>query len=93
MVTSEMTALEQRIQNYLDNKFEFNTNIAKCEVIPAELDEQKNGIRVLIRAYRPGVLIGRKGGNIMKIAKKVETEFQTYPMFAVQSVDLMEMSK
>ena len=84
-----MTALEQRIQSYLDDKFEFNTNIEECEVIPTKLDAQKNGIRVLISAHRPGVLIGRGGDNLVRIAKKIETEFQTYPVFAVQSVTLM----
>jgi len=84
-----MTALEQKIQSYLDDKFEFNTNVTECEVIARKLDEQKNGIRVLISAHRPGVLIGRGGENIMRIAKKIETEFQTYPVFAVQSVTLM----
>jgi ribosomal protein S3 len=84
-----MTALEQKIQSYLDDKFEFNTNVTECEVIARKLDEQKNGIRVLITAHRPGVLIGRGGEDIMRIAKKIETEFQTYPMFDVQSVTLM----
>ncbi len=85
-----MTALEQRIQSYLDDKFEFNTNIVECKVIPTKLDEQKNGIRVLISAHRPGILIGRGGNNLVKIGKKIETEFETYPMFAIQSVFLME---
>ena len=84
-----MTALEQKIQSYLDDKFEFNTTVTECEVIARKLDEQKNGIRVLITAHRPGVLIGRGGEDIMRIAKKIETEFQTYPMFDVQSVTLM----
>jgi ribosomal protein S3 len=84
-----MTALEQRVQSYLDDKFEFNTNIEECEVIPTKLDEQKNGIRVLISAHHPGVLIGRGGDNLVRIAKKIETEFETYPMFAIQSVSLM----
>jgi len=88
-----MTSLEQRIQNYLDDKFEFNTNIVKCKVILAELDEQKKEISVLVGAHSPGRVVGRKARDIIKIAKKIETEFQTYPRISVIRADRMELSE
>lgn len=66
---------DQKIREYLE-KFVREYSIGKVEI----LRDQQNKVKVLIHSAKPGVLYGKDGENIKKLAKNVQKHTRNHKL-------------